>query len=388
MRIAIDTTCVWNRRGFGRFTVELLRALVARHPEHDYVLLVDREPARGELPEACAIVNASPERTVNRSAVAKGRRSLADMLRFTRAARRTKPDVLFFPAVYSFFPVAPGTRTVVCFHDTIAEDHPELVFPDRAGRWAWKAKMRLALWQATRVMTISEASRRSLATLYGLSEERIDLVTEGPSPSFLAPSSPEAVRATLERLGLPGDRPLLLHVGGMSPHKNLTTLLEAAAILLRRHAAYLVLVGDPEADGFHANAAELRARIASDERLRDNVRFTGFVSDADLVHLYRGALALVFPSLAEGFGLPAVEAMACGLPVLASRAGSLPEVVGDAGLLFDPRDARGMAESIERILVDDGLRRELSRRARERVRLFTWERAADLALASFRRAIG
>jgi glycosyltransferase involved in cell wall biosynthesis len=276
----------------------------------------------------------------------------------------------------------------VCFHDTIAEDHPELVFPDRAGRWAWRAKTRLALWQATRVMTISEASRQSLASRYGLSPDRIDLVTEGPSPLFLAEPTPEAVRATLVRLGLPGDRPLLLHVGGMSPHKNLTRLLEAAALVLPRRAACLVLVGDPEADGFHDNAAELRSRIAADARLRADVRFTGYVSDPDLAHLYRGARALVFPSLAEGFGLPAVEAMACGLPVLASRAGSLPEVVGDAGLLFDPHDPRAIAESIERILADDELRAELSRRARERVRLFTWQRAADLALASLRKAAG
>jgi glycosyltransferase involved in cell wall biosynthesis len=146
------------------------------------------------------------------------------------------------------------------------------------------------------------------------------------------------------------------------------------------------MVGDLAADGFLANAGELRAKIDADPALRARAVFTGYVSDDDLVALYNGAVALVLPSLLEGFGLPAVEAMACGTPVLASRVGSLPEVVGDAGLLFDPQSAEEMAAAIRSVVDDPGLRGDLARRASDRARRFTWERAADLAMRSLERA--
>ena len=386
MRIGIDATCCFNRRGFGRFTQQLLRALVRAFPEHEYVLLVDRDAAPGDVPEGCEVVNARPARTVTASAVAGDRRTLGEMLAFTLAARRARPDVFFFPAVYSYFPLPLRLRSVVCFHDTIAEDFPELVFPNRTSRWAWGAKVRLALWQATRIMTISAASRASLMRHFGVKPDEIDVVTEGPSPGFGVLDDRERVRATLRSLNL-ADRPYLLFVGGISPHKNLTTLLDAMQKVLPEHEVRLVMVGDLDADGFLANPDELRARIDADERLRASCVFTGFVSDEDLVDLYNGATALVFPSLGEGFGLPAVEAMASGIPVLASNAGSLPEVVGDAGLFYDPLDASAMAREISRFLDDDELRADLGKRAIVRARQFTWERAAELAMASLERAV-
>lgn len=386
MRIGIDATCCFNRRGFGRFTLQLLQALVREHPEHEYVLFVDRDPEPGELPSGCEVVNARPARTVAASAVAGDRRSLGDMLAFTRAVRRIGCDVFFFPAVYSYFLLPPRMPAVVCFHDTIAEDFPELIFPGATSRWAWGLKVRAALWQATRIMTISAASRTSIMRHFGVEPDRIDVVTEGPSPGFQVIADRERVRATLRSLGLL-DRPYLLFVGGISPHKNLSTLLDAMPLVLLENRVRLVMVGDLAADGFLANADELRARIESDERLRSSCVFTGFVSDGQLVDLYNGASALVFPSLGEGFGLPAVEAMASGVPVLASRAGSLPEVVGDAGLFYDPRDAGAMAREINRFLGDSRLRADLGRRALRRAEQFSWERAAELALASLQKAV-
>lgn len=388
MRVAIDATCAWNRRGFGRFTVEILAALARRATDHRFVLLVDRPPEPGLLPAAWEIVNVAPRQTVTGSAVAGGRRSMADMLAFTLAAWRLRPDVLFYPAVYSFFPAPPATRTVVCFHDTIAESHPGLVFPDRRSRWSWAAKVRLALWQATRLMTVSEASRTALVERFHLDPGCIDLVTEGPGAAFVPQADSRARTAALQRLGIPTARPYLLHVGGLSPHKNLARLIEAMTLLPDGADATLVLTGDEGADGFLQEARRLRALVAADPRLAGRCLFTGFVSDADLVSLYTGALALVFPSLAEGFGLPAVEAMACGVPVLASRAGSLPEVVGPAGLYFDARDPADMAAQIGRLLAAPDLRRALAVRAAERARFFSWDRAAELALESLERAAG
>ncbi len=393
MRIAFDASVCFNRRGFGRFARELLQALVARRAEDgfDYVLLVDREVAPGDLPEALTAlerIDARPTRKVTESAVAGGRRSLKDLLAFTRATRRARADLVFVPAVYSFFPLPLRQRAVVCFHDTIAEEHPRLVFPDRWSELFWRAKSWLAARQATRVMTVSSASRDAVARAYKVPLARIDVVTEGADARF----RPIADRAQLQRQlarWMPfGGPPSFLFVGGLSPHKNLEALLGAFRRLLERRDARLVFVGDPKADGFLDAGARLNAVVNGDERLRARVVFTGVVSDDDLVALLNGACALVLPSLLEGFGLPAVEAMACGTPVLASSTGALPEVVGEAGLYFAPTDVAAMAQAMERLLDEPELRERLACSAVEQAARFSWARGAELAAAAFHRALG
>ena len=136
-----------------------------------------------------------------------------------------------------------------------------------------------------------------------------------------------------------------------------------------------------------ATSALIAAFIERSPSIKPNVTFTNQIPDSELIELLNGAAALVFPSLWEGFGLPAVEAMACGVPVLASDRGSLPEVVGEAGVLFDPEQPGSIADCIVRFLGDQGLRRRLALSAPVRARLFTWERAAQLAEASFRRCV-
>ena len=387
MRIGIDATCCWNRRGFGRFAQGLIRALVAGSQDHDWVLLVDREPIDGLLPPGCEVVNARPERPVTESAVAGGRRSIRDLLRCRRVVKRLGTRVFFFPAVYSYFPVPRGPRAVVCVHDTIAEAYPALVFPDRRSRLAWAAKTRLALLQARRVMTVSEASKRDIVRILKVAPDRIDLVTEGPDDQFRRRPDPQAAaRAARRRAGVPPGAPYLLAVGGISPHKNLGVLLDALPTVVARHDVHLVLAGDLSADGFLANGDVLQRRVRDDPLLAPRVHWTGFVSEDELVDLYNGALALALPSLLEGFGLPAVEAMACGCPVLASAVGSLPEVVGDAGILFPPHAPDQIASAVLRLLEDPGLRADLALRAEKRSHQFTWARAGELALASLERA--
>jgi len=289
MRIGIDATSCWNRRGFGRFASELLGAMAARPDGHELTLLVDREPEPGILPNGCTIMNAAPRRTVVSSAVAGSRRSLRDMWAFTRAAKRLNPDVFFFPAVYSFFPIPRRMPTVVCFHDTIAESFPRLVFANWRNHLAWRMKIRLALRQASRLMTVSEASRASLAARFHVSSERIDVVTEAPSAVFRKLEDRQSIEDTLRRFNIPRDRRYLLHVGGISPHKNLLALLNAMEMVLRRHDVTLVMVGDVEGDGFLANFAQLEEKVRTTPQLRANCVFTGRVSDSDLALLYNAA---------------------------------------------------------------------------------------------------
>ena len=176
----------------------------------------------------------------------------------------------------------------------------------------------------------------------------------------------------------------MLYVGGISPHKNLGVLIDAFKLIVDKPDTQtkLVLVGDYKDDPFFSAYPALKKQV-SDLGLDDRVIFTGFVPDADLAWLYNAATLVVLPSLEEGFGLPAIEAMACGAPVAASDCGSLPEVLGDAGRYFDPRDHTSIFAVIDHILNDDALRKRMSEDGLARSREFLWKRAAEATLAIF-----
>jgi len=206
------------------------------------------------------------------------------------------------------------------------------------------------------------------------------VITEGPDPIFQPRADDPQADDVLGRFAISPEQRFLLYVGGLSPHKNLPRLVEAFAQGAPADVK-LVLVGDVH-DVFHTCVPAIREAIAK-HKLSDRVIMTGYVSDENLVFLYSRAFALVQPSLMEGFGLPAVEAMACGTPVISSRAGSLPEVVGEAGVYFDPTDVGSMAGAIRTFLNDPALRPALTCLARQRSGLFTWDTSAQALLACF-----
>ena len=357
---------------------------MARRPRgHEIVLVVDRQTAAEHaMPEGCRVEVVPTRQQPTRAASAQGARGLGDLLRLSRAASACEADVFFFPAVYSFFPLARLRPMVVAFHDAIAEEHPDLVLPEWRGRMFWKAKTWLARHQATCLLTVSESARAQIVGAFGYPRERIHVVAEAAGDEFrpLDGSDRASIGRVMETYGLPGDRPLLVYVGGLSPHKNLEGLMDAMARVCRRGGrVHLAMVGDPGADGFNSSHSALVARRQA-LGLEDAVTFTGYVPGDDLVPLYNAASAVVLPSFSEGFGLPALEAMACGVPVAASRAGALPEVVGDAGLFFDPRDAEEMARVLEQLVADDALRARLGEAGRRRARLFSWAAAAEKTL--------
>ncbi|TMG84321.1 MAG: glycosyltransferase family 4 protein, partial [Betaproteobacteria bacterium] len=189
--------------------------------------------------------------------------------------------------------------------------------------------------------------------MLGFSRSRIDVVTEAAHPVFRVIDDPVVPAAARARHGIPADGALLVYVGGMNAHKNILGLLKAMPTIVAQHrGVHLAIVGDTSGKGFWDNVGELRRYVADHAPLAEHVHFTGYVSDAALAELLNGAYALVFPSLWEGFGLPAVEAMSCGVPVLASRRASLPEVVGDAGLYFEPADPTAIAACVLSLLRD------------------------------------
>lgn len=395
MRIGIDATCWWSRRGFGRFTRGLLMAMFDSPRGHRFCLFIDREPAPEMLLPNVDIVRINPSRLVTEAAVALGSRSFMDLWAFSRAASREPMDLMFYPAVYSWFPLRPGIPMVVTLHDAIAEHFPEMIFPDRKGRMMWNLKMRLARWQATRIMTVSHSAKQEIVDHLGIRAHHIDVVSEAAEARFHYTADAGARAAARRRANLPERGRYIIYVGGLAPHKNILGLVRGFAAALARNPnrgdlddLHLALVGDPKGDGFHSNYEQICAMTKADSLLRGRVHFTGYVSDDDLVALYSDALAATMPSFSEGFGLPAIEAMACGIPVLSSSSASLPEVVGDAGLYFDPHQPDQISDAIYRIATEAETLTGLQQKARERAAQFTWANAARLALEHLERTIG
>lgn len=379
MRIGIEA-CTWaNRRGYGRFTRELVSTMVRRHPQHRFVLVVDDHTARecsfpAEVETLVVETTAQP----TKAAAFDGSRSLQDVWRMSRAISHARFDVVLFPTRYTFVPLFCRTPAVLTIHDATDVTQPQLLFPSWRARLLWRIKSRLALRRADRLVTVSHDARRQIAAAFRLDEDTIAVVSEGPNAIFNLRLGDSAVDAVRARYGLPLGTPLLLYVGGISPHKNLQALLRAAAIVRRAESGpwHVVLVGDYQGDSFLGCYRELNELVRT-LALEGRVTFTGFVPDEDLVLLYNAASMLVLPSKGEGFGLPVVEAMACGLPVAASDRNSIPEVLGGAGLLFDPDSDDAVAECLLRLLHDPDLREELRKRGLARAQAYSWGMGAD-----------
>jgi glycosyltransferase involved in cell wall biosynthesis len=278
--------------------------------------------------------------------------------------------------VYTYFPSARAP-SVVGIHDLIADAFPELTLPTRRARMFWQVKQRLALRLARRLFTVSESARDAISARLGVSPSKVAVVREAPDPAF-TPRPAADVERESAAIGIPAGDRYLLYAGGISPHKSVETLLDSFASLLRGGAEglRLVLVGELDDDAYLSAAGQVRGRIG-ELGLGDAVILPGFVSDGALACLYTGAAAVVSPSLAEGFGLPAVEAAACAAPVVLSDIPAHRETLGEDALFFPPRDADRLAEHLAQLLSSEMLRRSLAERGRRRVARYSWDASAD-----------
>ena len=275
-------------------------------------------------------------------------------------------------------PVPTDLPTVATIHDLMPLKHPAMF--RRSHRILFAQTIRRIRRSARWIIAVSEATREDVVELLGFPEERTSVVHHGV-PRHFATASPARERGARNRFGL-GDEPFVLFVGELAERKNVSHLVHAfTRAVSAMPSARLVLAGSP---GVGFADAERRIR---DNQLEGRVTVTGHASQGDLEGLMGAASALVLPSLDEGFGLPALEAMSVGTPVIASDAGSLPEVVGDAGLLVPSADADALAEAIRRLLTDAKLRESLSRRGKERAATFTWRRAAEQTLEVYGHAL-
>jgi len=263
---------------------------------------------------------------------------------------------------------------VVTFHDLSVfaseEFSPESFRRKKRARYAQLAR------DADHVIAVSESTRRGLLEFLGADEARITVIPEGVTADF-SPRPAEEQRDVRAKYRL--ERDFVLFVGAISRRKNVATLLRAFAVVAEKTDLDLVLVGRP-GFGHEAEMAPLETLA-----IADHLHTPGFVPDADLPALYSAASVFAFPSLYEGFGIPLLEAMACGTPIVASNTSSIPEVVGEAGILVPPTQPDQLAEAIIRAAQDESIRERLRRLGLERVKEFTWERAARQTLEVYRR---
>jgi glycosyltransferase involved in cell wall biosynthesis len=297
-------------------------------------------------------------------------------------ARRRRLDLVH--GLANLAPIVhPGIASVATILDVIWIHYPEAT--GARFRAVMGTLAPLVGRSATRIIAISEAAREDISTTLRLDYEKFDVAPLGISPPTASEPTQAERDGLRERLGLDA-RPVVLCVAAKRKHKNLHGLIRAIAAIAERAGGepplQLVLPGSP--NDYEQELRELAAELG----VEGSVRFPGWVSDAELDVLYSLATCFVLPTFLEGFGLPVLEAMARGLPVACSDIPVLSEVAGDAAALFDPNDPQSIAGTIERVIADPELARELAERGRDRCRLFTWERTAQTTLASYRRALG
>ncbi|MCC2672395.1 MAG: mshA 6 [Armatimonadetes bacterium] len=283
-------------------------------------------------------------------------------------------------AMYAFGHCLPGGcrgKVVLTVHDTAFDDYPDC-YPEGVAVRAHDSVVHTCR-QAARIAVPSQATRHNLETTYSYPADRIDVLLEGARPVF-QPGAPGSLPQRVLDAGI--TEPFLLSVGRIDRRKNVARVIEAYRMLVEQGVPCggLVIAG-PDDHG----SAEVRERLAGGKVPGECVVFTGYVEEAELVALYRTAAAVVYPSFAEGFGLPVLEAMACGAPVITSNVSSLPEVAGDAGLLVDPSDLGEIAGAMRRLLTDPDLRGTLAGAGLRRASEFSWRQSAERLTDCFRR---
>lgn len=343
--IAIDTqTVLAKKTGFGNYVDNLTKELARLNSEFNYCLIPAEKNNDLSAPQ----------------------RFLRDQYEFPKKARENKADLVHQPAFSA--PLFVNAKVVVTAHDLIAR-----FFGEDIPFWA---RQYFARWipftikRANHIIAISEHTKKDLIAELRIPSEKISVIYEAAGDEFRPDIDPEKVLELKSRLKL--THPYLAHIGTLEPRKNLLFLVEAfSEVVKRRSNIQLVLAGKKGWD-----YEKLFSKV-SELGLEQRVIFTGYLSDEDRPVLLRGALALVFPSLYEGFGLPPLEAMAAGTPVIASNSSSIPEVVGEAGLLAHPKDKDKWIKLILELIERPDSGKKLREAGLQRASQFSWRKTAE-----------
>ena len=364
MNICLDArTATDHFPGIGRYTVNLARAMVSILGRNERLTLL-RDPTQSSPWDLTTLAGAQ----VQVIDVPLSPFSRRQQWILPRLLRRLEATIYHSP--YYLMPYRPGVPALVTIHDLIPLCYPR--YFTLVQRVVFAVTVRLAVRAARRVIAVTRATASDLQRYLRNSVARASVIPEAADPAF-RPRPPAEVEAVRRRYDLPEQ--YVLYLGSNKPHKNLVRLVEAWA---RPRSLPLVIAG-----AWDPRYSEPRQR-AEALGLGGSVLWFGPALELDLPAIYTGAIAFVFPSLYEGFGLPVLEAMACEIPVACSHASSLPEVVGEAALTFDPTDTTAIARAVDRLLSDADLRADLRKRGVRQAARFSWERAARETLALYR----
>ncbi|MCA9903211.1 MAG: glycosyltransferase family 4 protein [Anaerolineae bacterium] len=371
-RIAIDYTAAHEQGGgIGRYVRELVTALACEATPHRYPLFV-AGARRSELPAPPApAFTWHPTRITPRWFARLWHRARLPL----PVETFTGPVDLYHATDFTLPPTLPGTKTLLTVHDLSFVRVPDSASPPL------KAYLDVVVprsaQRADHILADSQATRNDLIELYGIVPDKITVLLSGVDAHF-RPVTDAAARAAVRAKYDLGERPYIFTIGTVQPRKNYARLMLALARLRESGQDVTLVIAGGKGwleDPIYAALDELK--------LRDHVRFLGFAADADLPALYSEARALAFPSLYEGFGLPILEAMACGTPVVTANVSSMPEAAGDAALLIDPYDVDALTDALDRLLHDESLRADLIARGQAQAARFTWARAARELIAVY-----
>ena len=367
-KIGIDAR-MWSHPGIGRYIRELSRELVAGARGVEFSFIGNPKPIQ-DFFSVAEYPGPAPSYIEAHSKVY----SLSEQWEISKKASGL--DLLHVP--HFNIPVLSRKKLVVTVHDLIYLHEPDASRSRFGGAYtAWLLKV--IEKKASAVITVSEYTKKDLLNYFpGLPADRVFVTYEAPSPLFKKIENSAVLQTVSGRYGL--SKPFVLFVGTLKHHKNLSTLIHAMKLLKEKEGVSheLVVVGRKD---------ERQKELLSLIRENSFVRYLGELPDPELVALYNLADAFVLPSFYEGFGLPAIEAMACGTPVIASNRSSLPEVVGSAGLSFDPNQVDALVELLYNVLMDEELRKKLSNMGLEQVGRFSWKKTAEKTLKVYEQAM-
>jgi glycosyltransferase involved in cell wall biosynthesis len=355
MRIAVDAHAVGRKQtGNETYIRNLLREFALADTDAQFLAYISAPEAECVLPSSFEV------RRVSQNPFQRLGLDLPSRL------REDQPDVVH---VQYTSPLSCPTPVVVTVHDVSFLERPHYFSYFR--RTQLRTTVRRTIQRASRIIAPSEFSKERILAWYGLPEDRVTVIHNGVDPQFRPMPRESAARLVFQRHGIAA--PYVLTVGDLQMRKNQSGLIEAFAGLMREMPGlkhHLVLVGKENWHGSAVKEAAMRSGLG------ERIHLTGFVSDEELRNLYGGCDVFVFPSFYEGFGLPILEAMACGRAVACSDSSAMPEVADSAALLFSPESKTEMGRAIRDLLIDDGLRQRIERLGQQRASSFSWQKAA------------
>lgn len=366
-----------HRSGLARYTKELVKHIIALRQGIDLKLIVrNDEPFDADLKDAIDRAKDDKIEVIGTSAAHYSPKEQTELYKLISLL---KPDLVHFTNFNH--PVRYSKPFVVTIHDLTLHEYPNRA--SRLKQWVYRYIMRHAINRSRLILTVSQHVKRDIIKNYAVAPSKVMVTYNGIDLEHFRPiSNSKRLQDVTKKYKI--TKPFILYVGQWMEHKNLFRLIEAF-IKVNANSKYagryqLVLAGQARDYG------EYRDKISQVKAERDIV-LPGFIADDDLPALYNAAQLFAFPSLAEGFGIPPLEAMACGTPVIASRASSLPEVLGQAALYFDPLDTGSMARAIIRGLSDASLRERLSKIGRQQAAQYSWQTTAQKTVDSYGKAL-